>query len=255
VSNVVTSDFLNILVVDDSLTLRNYMEYTLPKIDNQQIKITLTSSGEEALKQVSSENFDLVFLDVIMPGMDGYKTCKAIKGKTDARVIMLTSKKSRMDKARSALSGSDGFITKPPSLTQLREEIIKCRQARDAARRSLDKEANEVTEKRRRVRVALPDPLRVLDVRTQRLLGTVININVDGILLLSKVLITVNVEFDLSLELREIIDGSKSIHFRAKSVWFDSALKTPDQCWTGFSITNIAQSDSSRIETLTSALL
>lgn len=134
--DVGTSDVLNILVVDDSYPVRKHMEHTLPRLDNGLIDIRFASSGEEALQQVSGASYDLVFLDVVMSGINGYKVCKAIKARGTAYVVMLTSKKSPFDRVRGTMSGCDAYITKPPPLGRLREEMAKCRHRREKAQRT-----------------------------------------------------------------------------------------------------------------------
>ena len=78
----------------------------------------LASSGEEALAMVSAKNYHFVFLDVMMTGLDGYQTCKAIKNNKARRgpppvVVMLTSRGSTIDKIRGAMAGCDAYLTKP----------------------------------------------------------------------------------------------------------------------------------------------
>ncbi len=117
---------LNILVVDDSFAVRTYMEHTLPKLVDCDLTIEFAGSGEEAIRKMSGHGYGLVFLDVVMPGIDGYKTCKAIKAKHDSYVVMLTSKKSPFDKVRGTMSGCDAYITKPPKDAQLKKTLEKC---------------------------------------------------------------------------------------------------------------------------------
>ena len=132
-----TLDVIRILVVDDSTTIRDHMEYTLPRIDHRRINVKFASSGEEALELLADESFDMVFLDIVMSGVDGYKVCKKIAADGVSHVVLLTSRKSRIDKMRGALAGCDAFITKPPTLEQLRAEISRCWQKRDQLRHEL----------------------------------------------------------------------------------------------------------------------
>ncbi len=117
---------LNILVVDDSFAVRKYMEHTLPKLVDCELTIEFAGSGEEAIERMSRHGYGLVFLDVVMPGIDGYKTCKSIKAKHDSYVVMLTSKKSPFDKVRGTMSGCDAYITKPPKDIRLKKALDKC---------------------------------------------------------------------------------------------------------------------------------
>ena len=112
---------MHVLVVDDSFPVRKYMEEKLQVLSSQPLHLEFASSGEEALMKTQRESYDLVFLDVVMPGLDGYSACKKIKSGQSSQVVMLTSKKSPFDKVKGALSGADAYITKPPQDTRLKE--------------------------------------------------------------------------------------------------------------------------------------
>ena len=120
-----TSSSTRILVVDDSYSVRKYMEHKLNELAKFPINICFAASGEEAISLTGSGIFDLIFLDVMMEGLDGYKTCKTIKSNGDAYIVMLTSKKSPFDKVRGTMSGCDAYVTKPPSDERLAAEIQK----------------------------------------------------------------------------------------------------------------------------------
>ena len=117
---------LKALVVDDSFPVRKYMEQKLPELNQFPTHLSFAADGEEAQQRIAEDEFDIVFLDVVMPGIDGYKVCKEIKAKSSAYVVMLTSKKSPFDKVRGAMSGCDGYVTKPPSDERLSQELKKC---------------------------------------------------------------------------------------------------------------------------------
>ncbi len=117
---------MRILVVDDSYPVRKYMEHKLTELIPASTKIYFASSGEEAITRVGQQSYDLIFLDVMMEGMDGYKVSRIIKAKTKSYIVMLTSKKSPFDKIRGTLSGCDAYITKPPADERLVDEINKC---------------------------------------------------------------------------------------------------------------------------------
>jgi twitching motility two-component system response regulator PilG len=101
------------MVVDDSQPVRKQLEIKLKMLG---AKVALAESGEEAIKLSRDNNYDIIFLDVVMPGMDGYKVCKHIKRgirTKDTPVIMLTGKSSPFDKVKGTLSGCDTYLTKP----------------------------------------------------------------------------------------------------------------------------------------------
>lgn len=116
---------LRILIVDDSFPVRKYMEQKVADLLDIPAQISFAESGEEALVKCKGRSYDLVFLDVMMEGMDGYKVCKTIKSRYSSYVVMLTSKKSPFDKVRGTMSGCDAYITKPPEDKRLKEEIGK----------------------------------------------------------------------------------------------------------------------------------
>lgn len=112
-----------ILIVDDSFSVRKYMEQKLPTLyANPQMIMDFADSGKSAMEKVKAAAYHIVFLDVVMPGVDGYKVCKWIKSvRPKTRVIMLTSKKSPFDKVRGSMSGCDAYLTKPPEDAKLKK--------------------------------------------------------------------------------------------------------------------------------------
>ena len=116
---------LDILVVDDSFPVRKYMEHKLGELAEFPINLSFASNGEEAIQKAARHDYDLIFLDVMMEGVDGYKVCKQVKADNGAYVVMLTSKKSPFDKVRGTMSGCDAYITKPPADERLADELAK----------------------------------------------------------------------------------------------------------------------------------
>jgi len=106
----------HILVVDDSDVALRFMTKRLNRFGYE---IHLARSGEEALRRMDGQQFEFVFLDVRMDGMDGYQTCKLIKkrsyplGRPPPTVVMVTSLNGAMDKMRGTLAGCDAYLTKP----------------------------------------------------------------------------------------------------------------------------------------------
>jgi CheY-like chemotaxis protein len=117
---------IEVLVVDDSYPVRKYMEQKLAELAELPTRLSFAESGEQAMRKFQKRNYDMVFLDVMMEGVDGYKVCKAIKSKFNAYVVMLTGKKSPFDKVRGTMSGCDAYVTKPPTDKRLIEELEKC---------------------------------------------------------------------------------------------------------------------------------
>lgn len=103
----------NALVVDDSLPVRKQMEMELKMLG---AKVFLAESGEQAIEISGMYDFDIIFLDVVMPGIDGYKVCKILKKDIKSKkipIVMLTGKSSPFDKVKGTLSGCDTYLTKP----------------------------------------------------------------------------------------------------------------------------------------------
>lgn len=104
----------SVLVVDDSLPVQVFMKSKLAPMG---LRVDYADSGEAALMMAEKKIYDVIFLDVIMGGMDGYQVCKQIKSKKEhrgtTRVVMLTSKGSPFDKVRGAMAGCDAYLTKP----------------------------------------------------------------------------------------------------------------------------------------------
>ena len=125
---------LRVLVVDDSFPVRKYMEVKLHELTSKPLALDFADSGDEALAKISRSSYDLVFLDVVMPGVDGYSVCKKIKSRQSAQVVMLTSKKSPFDKVKGALSGADAYITKPPQDERLKAILATAHARQSRAR-------------------------------------------------------------------------------------------------------------------------
>ncbi len=109
----VTNSGLRILVVDDSATIRRSAESMLTSAGYE---VVTAENGFEALSKVAQHNPDLIFVDIMMPRLDGYQTCAIIKNNSQYRstpVVMLTSKDGLFDQARGRVVGSDLYLTKP----------------------------------------------------------------------------------------------------------------------------------------------
>ena len=114
------------LVVDDSATVRRLMDLTLRPMG---IDLEFADRGEDALVLARNRGYDIVFLDVMLPGIDGYRVCKTIKSDKATRhtpVIMLTSKDSAFDKVRGIMAGTDVYLTKPIDRAALLKAMAKC---------------------------------------------------------------------------------------------------------------------------------
>ncbi|MES2938916.1 MAG: response regulator [Pseudomonadota bacterium] len=115
-----------VLVVDDNATVRAFMQ---AKLAPYGFEVDFAETGEEAVGLSGSQEYTCVFLDVVLPGIDGYQVCKLIKGNKQAikktAVVMLTSRSSPFDKLRGSLAGCDEYLTKPLDEDRLLEVIAK----------------------------------------------------------------------------------------------------------------------------------
>ncbi len=114
------------LVVDDSLPVRKQVAMALERCG---IKADLAEDGDTALNLVSKTDYHIIFLDVIMPGVDGYEVCKTIKRdkqKKNIPIVMLTGKSSPFDKVKGKLSGCNTYLTKPVSIKEFKSTLTKC---------------------------------------------------------------------------------------------------------------------------------
>jgi two-component system cell cycle response regulator len=123
-----------VLVVDDNLTVRKFME---AKLAPYGFSADFAETGEQAVGLTGNREYTCVFLDVVLPGIDGYQVCKLIKGNKQAvkrtAVVMLTSRSSPFDKLRGSLAGCDEYLTKPVDENRLLEVIAKFLPAARAA--------------------------------------------------------------------------------------------------------------------------
>ena len=104
---------LKIMLIDDSRTVRRSAETML---NSEGCQVITANDGFEALALIHRHEPDLIFVDIMMPRLDGYQTCAIIKNNARFRavpVIMLTSKDGLFDKARGRIVGSDHYLTKP----------------------------------------------------------------------------------------------------------------------------------------------
>lgn len=117
------------LVVDDSPTVCKQLELELR---NFNIQSDIAESGERALQLLLLNQYDLIFLDVVLPGTNGYQVCKDIRKNPKTKqtpVIMLTSKSSPFDRVRGTLVGCSSYLTKPVDYKEFRDAVGKYVQA------------------------------------------------------------------------------------------------------------------------------
>jgi two-component system KDP operon response regulator KdpE len=109
-----------ILVVDDDPQIRRVMRVTLTQ---QGYEIDDATNGESALDKIRQRRFDLVLLDMNMPGMGGLETCETIRRQSEIPVIMLTVRDTEADKIQALDAGADDYVTKPFGMPELLARI------------------------------------------------------------------------------------------------------------------------------------
>lgn len=105
-----------ILIVDDEPHIRLLLAQTLEELEDEGVEILTAANGTEGLETIQDEKPDLVFLDVMMPKMNGFDVCKAVKKELaipDVFIIMLTAKGQEFDKNKGIDVGADLYMTKP----------------------------------------------------------------------------------------------------------------------------------------------
>jgi twitching motility two-component system response regulator PilG len=114
---------VKVMVIDDSKTIRRTAETLLRK---EGCEVVTATDGFEALAKISDQQPQIIFVDIMMPRLDGYQTCALIKQNPTLKatpVIMLSSKDGVFDRARGRLAGSDQYLTKPFTKEALLEAV------------------------------------------------------------------------------------------------------------------------------------
>lgn len=120
---------LKVMVIDDSKTIRRTAETLLKK---EGCEVITANDGFEALSKIADHNPNIIFVDIMMPRLDGYQTCALIKHNQKFKttpVIMLSSKDGLFDRARGRIVGSEQYLTKPFTKEELlgaiQEHVLK----------------------------------------------------------------------------------------------------------------------------------
>lgn len=128
---------IKVMVIDDSNTIRRSAEIFLAQAGCQ---VVLAEDGFDALSKIADHAPDLIFVDIMMPRLDGYQTCALIKKNARLKstpVIMLSSKDGLFDRARGRLAGSDEYLTKPFTKESLLRSVAAHTAHTQAARQTM----------------------------------------------------------------------------------------------------------------------
>jgi twitching motility two-component system response regulator PilG len=124
---------VKILVIDDSNTIRKTAETLLSRAGYQ---VATAVDGFESLAKIADDPPDLIFVDIMMPRLDGYQTCALVKNNRRYQhipVVMLSSKDGLFDKARGRIVGADAYLTKPFSRQEILDVVTRIAASPDAA--------------------------------------------------------------------------------------------------------------------------
>jgi two-component system cell cycle response regulator len=113
------------LVVDDSATVRGFMRIKLAPFH---LETDFAENGEQAIQMAQTKSYTCIFLDIMMPGIDGYEVCKRLKNDPKTKhsaIVMLTSKSTFVDKMRGTWAGCDEYLYKPVSESELLSTIAR----------------------------------------------------------------------------------------------------------------------------------
>ena len=105
-----------LLIVDDEAHIRMLIEQTLEDLEDEGVELLFAENGEEALNLIQKERPNLVFLDVMMPKMNGMQVCQKVKKElnlSDIYIVLLTAKGQEVDRQKGLEMGADKYMTKP----------------------------------------------------------------------------------------------------------------------------------------------
>lgn len=120
-----------LLIVDDEAHIRMLIEQTLEELEDDGVELLIASNGQEAIDVITTEMPALVFLDVMMPLMNGMEVCKKVKkelGLTDVHIVLLTAKGQELDRKKGMDMGADRYMTKPfdpDEMLEIAKEILQ----------------------------------------------------------------------------------------------------------------------------------
>ncbi len=127
-----------VLVVDDEKLIVKGIRFSL---EQDGMEVTCAYDGEEALEIAKNETFDIILLDVMLPGLTGFEVCQQIREFSDVPIVMLTAKGDDMDKILGLEYGADDYITKPFNILEVKariKAIMRRTTAKEAAKPAND---------------------------------------------------------------------------------------------------------------------
>lgn len=117
----------SILIVDDDPVIRNLLRQILEEFQESGVRLLTAENGEAAMESIKRDKPDMIFLDVMMPKMNGFEVCDMVKRNPETKdiyIIMLTAKGQEIDKQKAKELGSDYYITKPFNIDEIMRKVI-----------------------------------------------------------------------------------------------------------------------------------
>ncbi len=115
-----TETSAHILVVDDEPSITEFVSYNLRK---EGYDVAVASTGDQALAMAKLEAFDLVVLDVMLPGIDGYEVCRRLRAESEVPVLFLSARDTELDKVVGLEIGGDDYLAKPFGVRELQARV------------------------------------------------------------------------------------------------------------------------------------
>jgi two-component system response regulator RegX3 len=115
-----TDTAARILVVDDEASITEFVSYNLRK---EGYEVAVATNGDEALELAHTTSFDLVVLDVMLPGMDGYEVCRRLRAESSVPVLFLSARDTELDKVVGLEIGGDDYLAKPFGVRELQARV------------------------------------------------------------------------------------------------------------------------------------
>ena len=120
--------YKKILIVDDEVNMRMLLKEALEEFEEKGVELLIVENGSDAIESVRAEKPDLIILDAMMPGVNGFDVCSAIRNELamkDVYILMLSADGQEINKQKSKNVGSDGFMTKPFDPDEIVEKVAR----------------------------------------------------------------------------------------------------------------------------------
>ena len=131
---------VRIFIVEDERRIARFLQIEL---EHEGFETATEDNGQRAFERIGQERFDLVLLDVMLPGLDGFEVCRKVREFSSVPIIMLTAKDELEDKVTGLDLGADDYITKPFAIQELMARIRAAREAQGSKKPARGRRAKE----------------------------------------------------------------------------------------------------------------